>query len=54
MILFFHAQGNLYIAVSAKEPLSQENINKLVWLFGEAETIENETIAGFYIGPRKR
>ena len=53
MILFFHAQGNLFIAVSAKEPLSQENINKLVWLFSEAEKIENETVIGWFVGPRK-
>jgi phosphoribosylformylglycinamidine synthase len=53
MILFFHAQGNLFIAVSAKEPLSQENINKLVWLFGEAEKTDKELIEGWFIGPRK-
>jgi len=53
MILFFHAQGNLFIAVSAKETLSQENINKLVWLFGEAEKVENNKVEGWFIGPRK-
>jgi len=53
MILFFHAQGNLFIAVSAKETLSKENINKLVWLFGEAEKIDNDLIEGWFVGPRK-
>ena len=53
MIIFFHAQGNNYIAVSAKETLSGENINKLVWLFGEAEKVENNVIDGWFVGPRK-
>ncbi|HNW52356.1 MAG TPA: phosphoribosylformylglycinamidine synthase [Prolixibacteraceae bacterium] len=53
MIVFFHAQGNNYIAVSAKETLSGENINKLVWLFGEAEKVENNMIDGWFVGPRK-
>jgi phosphoribosylformylglycinamidine synthase len=53
MIIFFHAQGNNYIAVSAKETLSGENINKLVWLFGEAEKVGNNAIDGWFVGPRK-
>jgi phosphoribosylformylglycinamidine synthase len=53
MIVFFHAQGDNYIAVSAKETLSGENINKLVWLFGEAQKVENKQLDGWFIGPRK-
>jgi len=53
MIVFFHAQGNNYIAVSAKETLSGENINKLVWLFGESEKVNNSYLEGWFIGPRK-
>jgi phosphoribosylformylglycinamidine synthase len=53
MIVFFHAQGNNYIAVSAKETLSGENINKLVWLFGEAEKVNNDKLEGWFVGPRK-
>jgi phosphoribosylformylglycinamidine synthase len=53
MIVFFHAQGNNYIAVSAKETLSGENINKLMWLFGEAEKVDNRYLEGWFIGPRK-
>lgn len=53
MIIFFHVQGNNFIAVSAKENLSGENINKLVWLFGNAQKVENNFIEGWFVGPRK-
>jgi len=51
MILFFQRNTTVF-AVQTKE-LSQENIQKLVWLFGNATQIKTSTLDGFYVGPRK-
>jgi len=53
MILFFKAQNGNYIAVSAKESFSENNVEKLCWLFGEAQKIDSVKIDGFFVGPRK-
>ena len=53
MILFFQSPvGNLF-AVETTTKLSPVDIEKLVWLFGEASLVEKETIEGFFIGPRR-
>jgi len=47
MILFFHVQGGNYIAVSSTTALNNENIDKLKWIFGNAELIEKtESMVG--------
>ena len=51
MILFFQRNTTVF-AVQTKE-ISQENTQKLVWLFGNATPIETPSLDGFYIGPRK-
>ena len=51
MILFFQRNTTVF-AVQTKE-LSQENIQKLTWLFGNATQIENASLEGFFTGPRK-
>jgi phosphoribosylformylglycinamidine synthase len=53
MILFFHVPSGNYITVSTKESLSEADINKLSWLFGEAEHINSKEIPGWFVGPRK-
>ena len=53
MILFFHVQGGNYIAVSSTTALNNENIDKLKWIFGNAELIEKTEIDGWFVGPRK-
>ncbi len=53
MILFFGAGNGTVIAVKAKEMLSQENINALQWLFGNATLLEGETVCGNFVGPRR-
>jgi phosphoribosylformylglycinamidine synthase len=52
MILFFNGKSNL-IAVNAQKELALVDIEKLKWLFGNAELNPKETIAGIFIGPRK-
>ena len=53
MILFFHIPGGNYIAVSTKESLSETDINKLSWLFGEAKKLKHNIVEGWFVGPRK-
>ena len=53
MILFFHVQGGNYIAVNSTTALTNENIDKLKWLFGNAKLIEKNEIDGWFVGPRK-
>ena len=53
MIQFFKTQSNSIIAVYSAKPLGQENIEKLVWLFSDAEYLKPQTIEGWFVGPRK-
>ncbi|WP_139959363.1 phosphoribosylformylglycinamidine synthase [Flavicella sediminum] len=51
MILFFQRNTTVF-AVQTQE-LSSENIQKLVWLFGNANQINEPSLEGFFTGPRK-
>lgn len=53
MINFFQATENLVFAVQARQILSAKDIEKLIWALGNAKLIENESIEGFFVGPRK-
>ncbi|QGY42735.1 phosphoribosylformylglycinamidine synthase [Maribellus comscasis] len=53
MIQFFKTQSNSIIAVDSKQTLSQQNIEKLIWLFSEAEYLIETVLTGWFIGPRK-
>ncbi len=53
MIVFFKTQSNNILAVQSKEAFSAETINKLVWLFDNATLLEENTLVGSYIGPRR-
>jgi phosphoribosylformylglycinamidine synthase len=52
MILFFQESGKI-LAVGTQVSLNQADIEKLMWLFGEAEWIRKDQIDGHFIGPRK-
>ena len=52
MIHFFGSQDTKIYAVQAKAELSEETINKLIWLFGNQPKIEASAIDAFFIGPR--
>ena len=43
MISFFKGTNQVF-AVATKETISQENCEKLQWLFGDAEQINSETV----------
>ncbi len=53
MILFFKTPGNTIISLESKVSVSKKNIEKLCWLFGEAEPLNEEKLAGWFVGPRK-
>ncbi len=52
MILFFTETGKIF-AVGTQVSLNQVDIDKLIWLFGEAEWISADGLDGKFIGPRK-
>ncbi|GAB1454540.1 hypothetical protein MASR2M47_45960 [Draconibacterium sp.] len=53
MIQFFRTQNNNIIAVNAANQLTQENIDKLNWLFSESVYISENSLEGWFVGPRK-
>ncbi|MBN1986193.1 MAG: phosphoribosylformylglycinamidine synthase, partial [Prolixibacteraceae bacterium] len=53
MIQFFKTQNNSIIAVNSKQGISQENTEKLIWLFSNAEYLPETELPGWFVGPRK-
>lgn len=52
MILFFKNENVVY-ATQVRSTLSSEDINKLKWLYGDAEMINAESVKGYFVGPRR-
>lgn len=53
MILFFSTPGKSIIAVECENSLSQAEVDKLCWLFGEARPESEEHLQGYFVGPRR-
>ena len=53
MVKFFRSSSNKIYAVGLIEPLNHEALQRLVWLFGDAEALEAAQVTGPFIGPRK-
>ncbi|MBW8330856.1 MAG: phosphoribosylformylglycinamidine synthase [Prolixibacteraceae bacterium] len=53
MILFFKTPQNTLIALNSANSLIQDEVEKLIWLFGEAEKLDDEVLNGWFVGPRK-
>jgi phosphoribosylformylglycinamidine synthase len=53
MILFFKTSQKTLIALNSVDKIGQKDIEKLVWLFGEAEKLDDEVLTGWFVGPRK-
>jgi len=53
MILFFRTPSAAIYAVEAARSLAEDDIQKLTWLFSGAIFDKSQSIAGFFIGPRK-
>ena len=52
MILFFDNRENIVFAVETQKQLSNSDINKLSWLFGNSSLIDSDIIKNTYLGPR--
>ncbi len=52
MIHFFENPSNIFYAVQSVNSLSQEDITKLNWLFGNAKKLDDQTLNRYYVGPR--
>ena len=52
MIHFFENPSNTVYGVQSVNSLSQEDITKLNWLFGNAKKLDDQTLDHFYVGPR--
>ncbi len=52
MIHFFGNPSNRVYAVQTTQEITSEDVNKLVWLFGNSPKIEASSMDAFFIGPR--
>lgn len=52
MILFFEGKQSI-LAVDTVQQLGSDTIEKLTWLFGDAQLLDHDTLEGVFIGPRK-
>lgn len=52
MIHFFQNPKHIVYGVQTQNELSQDDIQKLNWLFGNARKLETNTIEHYYVGPR--
>lgn len=52
-ITFFKTPQQSIIATSSAEALSQADIEKLCWLYGEADVLEATRLEGCFVGPRR-
>ena len=53
MILFFKTPKETVIATEMDHQPSQDEINELCWLYGDAKKLDDEKLEGFYVGPRR-
>ena len=52
MILFFDNRENIIFAVQTQKQLSNSDIKKLSWLFGNSFLVDSNVIKNTYLGPR--
>ncbi|MCH5718388.1 phosphoribosylformylglycinamidine synthase [Niabella hibiscisoli] len=52
MIHFFQNPKHIVYGVQTQNELSQEDVLKLNWLFGNAQKLETATLNHYYVGPR--
>ncbi|HTX87399.1 MAG TPA: phosphoribosylformylglycinamidine synthase [Bacteroidales bacterium] len=52
MIIFFKSSVKYYAVECSGHP-AEEDLRKLTWLFGNAERLEEKSLPGLFIGPRR-
>ena len=53
MILFFRTPSGSVIATECSQELNSEGIKKLCWLYGNAVAVSEDSLKGWFIGPRR-
>jgi len=53
MILFFQTPQKSVMATETDHQLTQEEVQKLCWLYGDATLLEGDKLEGRYVGPRR-
>ena len=53
MIFFFKTPQQSVIATQAGHQLNEQEVQELCWLYGEAALLDDQTLDGFYVGPRR-
>lgn len=53
MVLFFESPEKTILAVDVCQELAEEDVKKLVWLFGEAKYLGQDDLKGWFVGPRR-
>jgi len=53
MIHFFKAGNSEVIAAKINSPVQHDTLEKLIWLFGQADYFDAPSIEGVFVGPRK-
>ena len=52
MLLFFKNPKKTLYVVAVEAALAEPHLNKLKWLFGNAELLDQPTLSGSFVGPR--
>ncbi len=52
-MIYFFAKNNTVFTVSTSIEINKEDIDKLLWLFGDATQITQKVIEGNFVGPRR-
>jgi len=53
MIFFFKTPQGSIVATEAEHQLDEAEIKELCWLYGDASLIKEDSIGGFFVGPRR-
>lgn len=53
MILFFRTPSKSIIATDIDHKPSQDEVNELCWLYGDAKLEDAQELEGFFVGPRR-
>ena len=53
MIFFFRTPTKSIIATGVDHALSSDEVQKLCWLYGEAELCNESVLSGWFVGPRR-
>lgn len=53
MVSFFLNSAKNVIAVETSSPIESSDIQKLKWLFDEAQLVDSSEVQGYFVGPRK-